>query len=118
MKQVTPMEWSAALRSGDYKQARGILCRADGSAHCCLGVLSDLADITHPCDLGPRGLGYPSSLHLSWFRDLRLDEVKVHHPTVSRATFEALNDRLELSFDQIADLIDAYLVPEYEAAMS
>lgn len=37
-------KWVAALRSGDYVQARGRL-RApaeDGFAHCCLGVLCDL----------------------------------------------------------------------------
>ncbi len=34
--------WIAALRSGEYKQARGKL--RDGNAMCCLGVLCDVAD--------------------------------------------------------------------------
>jgi hypothetical protein len=34
--------WTAALRSGDYQQAKGAL-RRDGDGRCCLGVLCDLA---------------------------------------------------------------------------
>ena len=40
-------EWVDALRSGDYIQTTGRLCRDDGSKHktfCCLGVLCDLVD--------------------------------------------------------------------------
>lgn len=33
-------KWVAALRSGEYKQAKGRL--RDGDAYCCLGVLCDL----------------------------------------------------------------------------
>lgn len=38
-------KWLAALRSGEYKQARGSLEEVveDGSCFCCLGVLCDLA---------------------------------------------------------------------------
>jgi hypothetical protein len=46
--------WVEALRSGEYTQARGALCRtedtsddetgrADKAGYCCLGVLTDLA---------------------------------------------------------------------------
>lgn len=34
-------KWVAALRSGEYQQAQGVLC--NGSAFCCLGVLSKVA---------------------------------------------------------------------------
>lgn len=41
--------WVEALRSGEYAQARGALCRTEGTVddqtvgYCCLGVLTDLA---------------------------------------------------------------------------
>lgn len=38
-------KWLTALRSGDYVQGKGLLCRVkkDGSkTYCCLGVLTDL----------------------------------------------------------------------------
>lgn len=34
-------EWTAALRSGEYKQGKGCL-RSEGDKFCCLGVLTDL----------------------------------------------------------------------------
>src|SRR5687767_14975041 len=38
--------WVAALRSGNYRQGRGIL--HDGAGYCCLGVFGDLQNIpTH-----------------------------------------------------------------------
>jgi hypothetical protein len=47
--------WIAALRSGQYKQGRERLRRADNT-FCCLGVLSDVADSSkwHR----PEGCGY------------------------------------------------------------
>lgn len=38
-------EWLEALRSGEYKQGRGQLCRKtdSGTELCCLGVLSEIA---------------------------------------------------------------------------
>ncbi len=40
MNQEIKARWVAALRSGEYRQARGML--RDGDAFCCLGVLCDL----------------------------------------------------------------------------
>lgn len=36
-------EWLAALRSGEFKQAQGVLQVRDTNAYCCLGVLCRLA---------------------------------------------------------------------------
>lgn len=36
-------KWVAALRSGDFVQQQNGLANADRSAHCCLGVLCELA---------------------------------------------------------------------------
>jgi hypothetical protein len=35
-------KWVAALRSGDYKQTKGVLRKSDTNEMCCLGVLCDL----------------------------------------------------------------------------
>jgi hypothetical protein len=40
MKPEVKAKWIAALRSGEYKQGRGVL--RDGDTFCCLGVLCDL----------------------------------------------------------------------------
>lgn len=42
LKPEVKKEWLAALRSGDYKQTRGLLCNAKGEM-CCLGVAFDVA---------------------------------------------------------------------------
>lgn len=34
--------WVDALRSGEYVQGRGVLCKADTGAMCCLGVAADV----------------------------------------------------------------------------
>jgi len=41
MNQEIKKKWVAALRSGDYTQGDGALCRLtpDGAKYCCLGVL-------------------------------------------------------------------------------
>lgn len=36
-------EWLAALRSGEFKQAQGVLQVRDTNAYCCLGVLCRIA---------------------------------------------------------------------------
>lgn len=44
-------QWVAALRSGDYQQGRGVLCRSyddQPDQFCCWGVLCDLFAKEHP----------------------------------------------------------------------
>ena len=45
MKRYWKKKWLAALRSGEYKQGRGVLRRRRRGVdrYCCLGVLADLA---------------------------------------------------------------------------
>ena len=43
MKKEIADKWVAALRSGEYKQTRGILANYNRTEHCCLGVLCELA---------------------------------------------------------------------------
>jgi hypothetical protein len=42
MNPVVKAKWLEALRSGEYKQATGVL-RTSADGYCCLGVLSQLA---------------------------------------------------------------------------
>lgn len=42
MRKKDKADWCAALRSGEYKQARGQLCDAKTGAMCCLGVAYDV----------------------------------------------------------------------------
>ena len=43
MKQEIADKWVAALRSGEYTQAREVLACETRTKHCCLGVLCELA---------------------------------------------------------------------------
>ena len=43
MKKEIAKMWSDALRSGRFEQTTGSLSRTDRNAHCCLGVLCELA---------------------------------------------------------------------------
>lgn len=42
MNAEVKQKWTAALRGGEYKQARKQLRSDDGSGYCCLGVLCEL----------------------------------------------------------------------------
>lgn len=46
MKNDIADKWIAALRSGQYTQAKGVLKK--GNSHCCLGVLCELYLQEHP----------------------------------------------------------------------
>ncbi len=48
MKTITRADWVAALRSGDYKQTKGVLRSHDeinGASYCCLGVACAVAEL-------------------------------------------------------------------------
>lgn len=119
--------WVAALRSGEYAQASGKLTRLreDGSrAHCCLGVLCELAveaGVLAPgvdaglrvVEYGARGaFNYLPAEVVTW---AQLDDA---NPTVGvplihvdgryTRTLSALNDQ-GTSFADIADLIEEQL---------
>jgi len=84
-------KWSAALRSGQFQQARGILVEQDNSKHCCLGVACVVLNIP---------LNHEPYYHLS-----------PHIPQASlggfgQNNFIDMNDNKKLDFNQIADFID------------
>jgi hypothetical protein len=60
MKEDIKAQWTAALRSGEYKQGVGVLRDLDNS-FCCLGVLCDLAEkagVIEPAVLVPEEREY------------------------------------------------------------
>lgn len=104
MKPGIKKRWVAALRSGDYRQARGALKRGK-YAHCCLGVL---------CDIAPKSVG-------EWrghtFVSGGVKDAAMLPPGVQAwagldadATHGlASKNDLGVSFEQIADYIEANL---------
>lgn len=128
--------WLAALRSGEYRQARSRLCviEEDGRpSHCCLGVLSELAvadGVVSFRDSGPtdwvRVRAYGSSEEQSLLPDevVRWAGLRSSNPTVTvtdvdvlegthgpddRRSLAALNDH-GLPFDALADLVEEQLI--------
>lgn len=111
MNQEIKQLWVAALRSGEYEQARGRL--RDGDTFCCLGVL---------CDLHHKaGLGY-------WYGEYYADEnealpgavvdwagVPDFNPSIKDIPLAVYNDGNSTddirphSFQEIADLIEQHL---------
>lgn len=117
--------WVAALRSDRFRQGTGRLTRLDEdgrAAHCCLGVLCELAvEAGVPVEVSERRWrddeprerdydgqdNYPPSSVLDW---AGLDE---RNPRVvyqgSPLSLSDLNDSVELSFRGIADLVEEQL---------
>ncbi len=122
---MTPMQlWTKALRSGKYKQTVGRLNR-DNLEFCCLGIacevaLADGVDLdvsSKTVDSEPRGLEISYNDHTGSLPDAVAEWLGIDSD--GGLVFEDMNDkRLSLAvlndggmtFDQIADIIDAGLV--------
>jgi hypothetical protein len=94
--------WSAALRSGEYRQVRNNL--QIGSGFCCLGV-------AHECLLLRQAHGDISEItSYEPIRDaLGIDEIE-------KEKFVVMNDAEGKSFLQIADYIDAQIAASQAVA--
>lgn len=110
-------KWVAALRSGNYKQARGYLRPSDDSGYCCLGVACEISGVGSwvpadacyqyvtgvPCK--HRGDALPEAV-ASWLGvdcdDPELDTGDYGTPL--RASI--MNDIARASFAEIADAIE------------
>jgi hypothetical protein len=102
-------KWVEALRSGKYKQTQGRLY-LDG-AHCCLGVVCELAGLS----LSPRGF-YGDPFDGSW---LTLPSkaadwlgVDFENPKIGANYASAWNDAYGKTFPEIADLIEKHWLGE------
>lgn len=89
--------WTAALRSGDYRQGRKLLRHA--GRYCCLGVLTDLA---LKADAIPE---WPAGELLLTMDVQRWARLRGPNPFLGESRAATLNDE-GMSFADIADLID------------
>lgn len=123
-------EWLAALRSGEYRQERGQLRSAsilteDKYGYCCLGVLCDLfvkpgegywddGDFFYGEDRGNFENVGQGCLPENLAKEAGLSGpnpgTSLEDPAIQYArttlTLAELNDTVQLTFDQIADVID------------
>jgi len=122
-------KWLAALRSGQYEQARGGLQRILGRNNetgeikrgfCCLGVLCDLAEQADVCwwqdmeatvvDQFGRAIFNADSLPGPVMKWAGLDSVDPAIPfPVEGESLSVLNDTHQLNFHRIAALIEEHL---------
>jgi hypothetical protein len=117
--------WVEALRSGSYKQLTGALHldSSSGSAFCCLGVLCDLAIQDGILPGWDRFVDFPDDEEPEEWNDeflpgqvqtwagLGTANPAVQEPEYpgDEVTLAACNDERNLSFPQIADLIETQL---------
>ncbi len=126
-------KWLAALRSGEYKQAKGLL--RDHQGYCCLGVLQDIFQKEHnlewskaaphdTCFTPAHGTnwGVPTGECQHWAGltynnpivqvPATLQDVQagfsVAHGMVDQS-LSACNDHYKMDFNQIADIIEKQL---------
>lgn len=110
-KTVFFKEWVAALRSGKYKQGTLWLCNANDE-YCCLGIAAKI--------LGAKKfkMGAASHYYFSDEEAISAQIITTIFPGVISEKYEqtlaAMNDSMECSFDQIADYIEAEIIPFYE----
>lgn len=108
LKKVTVEEWTTALRSGKYKQAKHVLkCDA---GFCCLGVLADLAGGDWQPDTGLQ-TSYPGAQKflgpnkISYYATI---DRKMLPIDVNPMVLAGMNDDDDgKSFNEIADYIEA-----------
>lgn len=124
-------DWLAALRSGDYEQARGAMLvhftddagKPEGVGYCCMGVACKLADVPLVYD-GGMGVAVDSIDYPGGAERPSGDADLGHMPTWLRKLLNltwddenrlsGLNDTDEASFPAIADVIEL----AYRAGMS
>lgn len=90
-------KWVAALRSGQYQQARGSI--GSGDRLCCLGVLA-------VCVNGQEPSGHV--VPLVWGRFLPAD-IQAKLVRMNDGEFSNLTYRGDKSFPEIADYVEAHL---------
>jgi hypothetical protein len=112
-------QWTTALRSEEFQQAKGVLARLaeDGRVigHCCLGVLCEIYARQNPTEMTtmPHGSGFYKSRGYYYGEDgnyTGLPETFMEFIGLSRDqqnSLIALNDDYNQTFSEIADWIDS-----------
>jgi hypothetical protein len=89
-------QWVKALRSMKYKQCKNRLMEMH--SYCCLGVLT--------IELKPKGFCRALGVDRNALALLREGLIASFLPSVFGEKFNVMNDTANMSFDQIADVID------------
>jgi hypothetical protein len=101
------LKWIEELRSGKYQQGHGALQTAQG--YCCIGVACTLFSPTHLIDVDGKLAGLLPLYSLNdpnW-----LINIDNHFETITQGVpLSALNDHLRLTFDEIADCLQAVYI--------
>lgn len=111
MKQELKDKWVAALRSGEYKQSTSMgqlrtpKDSDKGVLHCCLGVLAEVAGLKISFS-GMNIVSCDKARGYTPLQELINEDAKEPMTTTD---FYNLNDTEELSFDEIADIIEERL---------
>lgn len=104
MTQDLRLKWAAALRSGEYKQGKGILCSGP-HYYCCLGVLAKIQNALGETPIAglamPIRNTYQTNTLPSEYRDKWGLSLAAHDKLI------IANDTLNWTFDQIADAVEA-----------
>lgn len=115
MNQDIKVLWLGALRDGKRVQGRGRLKNHNGT-FCCLGVLCDIYLESQGLvwdGVGPKGIISGTEWSLPSFvrewADLPVSDPSVIFEEGSPTPLSVLNDKMCMSFAQIADLIEAQL---------
>lgn len=107
MNPAIAAQWSAALRSGEYKQIRGRL-RTDAGM-CCLGVLCDVHSSTHPgVGWSPPGRGETEWVYMNNTL-ITPRQVEEWADLKDWTKLGDLNDKQLYKFSMIADYIDRHV---------
>lgn len=102
-------KWVKGLRSGDYIQIGGRLHRRhEPNSACCLGVACVVVSGSNLESLG--GVGLPEGVFGSGFSVNAQEAHIAQNSTQSRYRPSDLNDGANLTFDQIADLLEGKTV--------
>jgi hypothetical protein len=119
-------DWVAALRSGEYLQAKGVLRDTFTSGYCCLGVAADVAGVSCKQQGSDYWYYFPSKLAFDGIRRSKstlvgdmFRAIAAHYPKLLDGDsyplgedefggflLTELNDDHELNFSQIADVIE------------
>lgn len=110
MNKSQAMVWIIALRDGKYKQGEGSLHNKSDNTFCCLGVLNDI----YP----ELNLAQRSTANLLNYGAIGLED-KNGYLIGLDVSLTDLNDGFcldlgQLTFDEIADVIQAYYVEDIE----
>lgn len=107
--------WTAALRSGQYKQGKMKLRRSsmvEGDTYCCLGVLCEVCiKETKLVKRHKNGYLLPDTnkrtANSCLLTEVFMDKIKLNKEKAVKLI--AMNDSLNRSFARIADYIDRYV---------